>query len=118
MRVLFAGALVATIAMPAFAQIQQIERTEALMMATGREDPMPVVEAMVASAETVQPGTGPLFAASAEETGTLLRWIERPGSRLVRSTGPWSSPAAGAGRWRSFMKAADVARSTRVAPAT
>ncbi|HTL33652.1 MAG TPA: VIT and VWA domain-containing protein [Kofleriaceae bacterium] len=34
----------ATIAMPAFAQIQQIERTEALMMATGREDPMPVVE--------------------------------------------------------------------------
>ena len=81
-------------------------------------DPMPVVEAMVASAETVQPGTGPLFAASAEETGTLLRWIERPGSRLVRSTGPWSSPAAGAGRWRSFMKAADVARGTRVAPAT
>ena len=60
-------------------------------------DPMPVVEAMVASAETVLPGTGPLFAASAEETGTLLRWIERPGSRLVRSTAPWSSPAAGGG---------------------
>jgi DNA polymerase-3 subunit epsilon len=36
-------------------------------------DPMPVVEAMVASAETVLPGTGPLFAASAEETGTLDR---------------------------------------------
>ncbi len=78
-------------------------------------DPMPVVEAMIASAETVQPGAGPLPAASAEETGTLLRWIERPGSRLVRSTAPWASPAAGAGRWRPFMKAADVARSTRVA---
>ncbi len=76
-------------------------------------DPMPVVDAMVASAETVQPGTGPLSAASAEETGTLLRWIERPGSRLVRSTAAWSSPAAAAGRWRSFMKAADVARGTR-----
>jgi DNA polymerase-3 subunit epsilon len=80
-------------------------------------DPMPVVEAMVASAETVLPGTGPLFAASAEETGTLLRWIERPGSRLVRSTAPWSSPVAAAGRWRPFMKAADIARSTRSAPA-
>ena len=80
-------------------------------------DPMPVVEAMVASAETVLPGTGPLFAASVEETGTLLRWIERPGSRLVRSTAPWSSPAAGAGRWRPFMRTADIARSTRPAPA-
>ena len=80
-------------------------------------DPMPVVEAMVASAETVQPGAGPLPAASAEETSTLLRWIERPGSRLVRSTAAWSSPAAGAGRWRSFMKAADIARSTRVVAA-
>ena len=56
--------------------------------------------------------------ASAEETGTLLRWIERPGTRLVRSTAPWSSPAAGAGRWRPFMKAADVARSTIGADAT
>ena len=81
-------------------------------------DPMPVVEAMVASAETVQPGAGPLPAASVEETTTLLRWIERPGSRLVRSTAPWSSPAAGAGRWRPFMKAADIARSTRVAART
>ena len=79
---------------------------------------MPVVEAMVASAETVQPGAGPLPAASVEETTTLLRWIERPGSRLVRSTAPWSSPAAGAGRWRPFMKAADIARSTRVAART
>lgn len=80
-------------------------------------DPMPVVEAMIASAETVQPSAGPLPGASAEETTTLLRWIERPGSRLVRSTAPWSSPVAAAGRWRPFMKAADVARSTRGAPA-
>ncbi|HUS33605.1 MAG TPA: VIT and VWA domain-containing protein, partial [Kofleriaceae bacterium] len=34
----------ALVAIPASAQIQQIERTEALMLATGREDPMPVVE--------------------------------------------------------------------------
>jgi DNA polymerase-3 subunit epsilon len=73
-------------------------------------DPMPVVELLVASAETVLPGPGPLPAASAEETSTLLRWLERPGSRLVRATSPWASPAAAAGRWRPFMKAADVAR--------
>jgi DNA polymerase-3 subunit epsilon len=78
-------------------------------------DPMPVVELMVASAETVLPGPGPLPGASAEETTTLLRWVDRPGSRLVRSTAAWFSPAAGAGRWRPFMKAADVARGTRSA---
>jgi Ca-activated chloride channel family protein len=42
--ILFGSALVAAIAVPAFAQLQQIERTEALMLATGREDPMPVIE--------------------------------------------------------------------------
>ncbi len=75
-------------------------------------DPMPVVELLVASAETVLPRPGALPAASAEETTTLLRWLERPGARLVRVTQPWSSPAAAAGRWRPFMKAADVARGT------
>jgi Ca-activated chloride channel homolog len=43
MRYLVCAALCAAAA-PAVAQIQQIERTEALMLATGREDPMPVVE--------------------------------------------------------------------------
>ncbi len=78
-------------------------------------DPMPIVELLVASAETVLPGPGPLPGASAEETTTLLRWVERPGSRLVRTTAAWFSPAAGAGRWRPFMKAADMARGTRSA---
>ena len=75
-------------------------------------DPMPVVDLLVASAETVLPGPGPLPAASPEETTTLLRWLERPGSRLVLTSEPWASPAAGAGRWRRFMKAADLARGT------
>jgi Ca-activated chloride channel family protein len=43
MRYLVCAAICAA-ASPAVAQIQQIERTEALMLATGREDPMPVVE--------------------------------------------------------------------------
>jgi DNA polymerase-3 subunit epsilon len=78
-------------------------------------DPMPVVELLVASAETVLPGPGPLPGASAEETTTLLRWVEKPGSRLVRTSAAWLSPARGAGRWRPFMKAADMARGTRSA---
>ena len=49
--------------------------------------------------------------ASAEETATLLRWVEQPGTRLVSCTAPWSSPARGAGRWRPFMAAVGLARS-------
>jgi DNA polymerase-3 subunit epsilon len=78
-------------------------------------DPMPIVEMLVASAETVLPGPGPLPGASAEETTTVLRWVDRPGSRLVRSTAAWLSPAFGAGRWRPFIKTADLARGTRSA---
>ncbi len=73
-------------------------------------DPMPVVELLTASAETVVPSYGPLPAASAEETSTLLRWIELPGTRLVRTSRPWSSPVNGAGRWRPFMAAVGLAR--------
>lgn len=73
-------------------------------------DPMPVVDLLTASAETVVPKGGPLPGASAEETATLLRWVEAPGTRLVRTTQPWHSPARGAGRWRPFMAAVGLAR--------
>ena len=73
-------------------------------------DPMPVIDLLCRSAETVLPGPGPLPAASAEETITLLRWLERPGTRLVSASSPWSSPAQAAGRWRSFVSAAGLAR--------
>lgn len=35
-----------------------------------------MIDLLIASAETVVPSIGPLPAASAEETSTLLRWIE------------------------------------------
>ncbi|WP_354529733.1 DEDD exonuclease domain-containing protein [Nakamurella sp. UYEF19] len=80
-------------------------------------DPMPVIELLTASAETVIPSGGPLPGASAEETATLLRWVEGAGTRLVQSTEPWHSPAAGAGRWRPFMAAVGLAKA-QLAPAS
>src|SRR6185312_3295427 len=64
--------------------------------------PMPVVEALVASAETVLPDPGPLHGAPPEEVGVLLRWLARPGVRLVRTTRPWAEPAAVAG-WQGWL---------------
>jgi DNA polymerase-3 subunit epsilon len=71
--------------------------------------PMPVVEALVASAETVFPGPGPLFGGTSDEIGVLLHWLGRPGVRLVRSSIPWAEPARAAGSWRSWLDLAATA---------
>lgn len=71
--------------------------------------PMPVVDALVASAETVLPGPGPLRGANPEEIRLLLRWLVRPGVRLVRTARPWAEPARGAGRWRGWLEQASTA---------
>ncbi|MCU1683782.1 MAG: hypothetical protein JWQ81_4521 [Amycolatopsis sp.] len=73
--------------------------------------PMPIVEALVASAETVVPGPGPLFGAPAEEVGLLVRWLNRPGVRLVRTSIPWAEPALAAGSWRGWLDLATTATS-------
>jgi DNA polymerase-3 subunit epsilon len=72
--------------------------------------PMPVVEALVASAETVRPGDGPLRGAPPEEVAVVTRWLERPGTRMVRTTTPWAMPAASAGAWREWVGRAREAR--------
>ena len=72
--------------------------------------PMPVVEALVASAETVRPGDGPLCGAPPEEVAVVTRWLERPGTRMVRTTTPWAMPAAGAGAWAGWVGRAREAR--------
>lgn len=71
--------------------------------------PMPVVEALIASAETVMPGQGPLYGAGPEEVRVLLRWLARPGVRLVRTTQPWSEPARAAGPWNHWLARAKEA---------
>jgi DNA polymerase III subunit epsilon len=57
----------------------------------------PYVAGLVATAESVLPGVGPLPCATAEETEKILRWLEEPGTRLVDLDGTWASPARGAG---------------------
>jgi DNA polymerase-3 subunit epsilon len=80
-------------------------------VAARADDPREVAAALVASAEVVAPGPGPTPAATAEETECVLRWLERPGVRLVGLDGEWASPAYGAGRVRLWADAADGARS-------
>jgi DNA polymerase-3 subunit epsilon len=54
------------------------------------------VDALLATAETVEPGFGPIPAATVEETETLLRWLDSPGLRMVR--GAWHTPLESAAR--------------------
>ncbi|HEX3782962.1 MAG TPA: DEDD exonuclease domain-containing protein [Pseudonocardiaceae bacterium] len=72
--------------------------------------PMPIVHALVASAETVLPGAGPLHGAPQEEVALLHRWLDQDGTRLVLASQPWTEPAGSAGRWREWAKQAAAAR--------
>jgi DNA polymerase-3 subunit epsilon len=72
--------------------------------------PRPYLEALVATAETVLPGPGPLAAAGAEEMDCILRWLGEPGTRLVELEGTWCSPARGAGGLHDWLSLADGGR--------
>jgi len=75
--------------------------------------PMPLVANLLDTAEVVtQTSASATLAtvATVEETELLLRWLNEPGIRLVSVSQPWSSPAAGAGRLRSWLVSADGAR--------
>lgn len=71
--------------------------------------PMPVVDALVASAETVLPGVGPLRGAPPEEVALLARWLDSPGVRLVQTSAPYAQPAWGAARWEAWAATARTA---------
>ena len=69
-------------------------------------DVRPALAALLATAEPVTAGPGPVPAASAEETECILRWLDDPGTRLLELDGVWSSPAHGAGGSRGWVEAA------------
>lgn len=71
-----------------------------------RVHPMPVVEAIVAAAETVVPDTTPLRGASPEEVGLIARWLDSDGVRIVRTTDGYAEPVHGGGTWRQWCATA------------
>lgn len=77
--------------------------------------PMPVVEALQASAETVLAGTGPLRGAPSDEIHVVHRWLTAGDTRMVRCTAPWSEPAGAAGSWRTWLDRAVSARTPYLA---
>ncbi|HEX3813212.1 MAG TPA: DEDD exonuclease domain-containing protein [Mycobacteriales bacterium] len=72
--------------------------------------PWPYIDALRASAETVLPQLWPLPVASAEETECILRWLEKPGSRLVAADAEWACPVHGAGMLRGWLEAVEAGR--------
>ncbi len=72
--------------------------------------PMPVVDALQASAETVVAGSGPLRGAPADESHVVHRWLTAGDTRMVRCSEPWSETAGAAGGWRGWVETATEAR--------
>ncbi|MFF5216232.1 DEDD exonuclease domain-containing protein [Micromonospora sp. NPDC000442] len=76
--------------------------------------PRPTLATIRATAETVPPGHGPVPAASPEESERILSWLERPETRLVEMSAGWSSPVAGAARFRDLLTKAESAASRQL----
>ncbi|MBQ1051370.1 DEDD exonuclease domain-containing protein [Micromonospora sp. C51] len=76
--------------------------------------PRPTLATIRATAETVSPGHGPVPAASPEESERILSWLERPETRLVEMSAGWSSPVAGAARFRDLLTKAENAASRQL----
>jgi DNA polymerase-3 subunit epsilon len=85
-------------------------RLAAAATAPPRASPWPYIDAMGATAETTLLGPGPLPASTAEETECVLRWLEQPGTRLVRAEAPWACPAHGAGQFSAWLARIDAGR--------
>ena len=64
--------------------------------------PWPIIEALRATADVIDPLHVPL----AEESEAILRWLEEPGTRLADATHPWLMPAFGAGGLRTYLAGA------------
>jgi DNA polymerase-3 subunit epsilon len=72
----------------------------------------PVVDVLVAAAETVIPSDDPLRGAAPDETALLARWLAQPGTRLGRTAQPWTEPARSAAVLRDWADLATAAHTT------
>ncbi len=70
------------------------------------EPPMPVIDTLMSSAETVTPPVPPTPAGTVEEAELILRWLDQPGVRLVEVDGEWSCPVTGAASLSGWIERA------------
>lgn len=61
-------------------------------------DPRPVIASLELAGEVVSAPAPNAACALPEETDVVLRWLERPGTRVVETATEWVSPVGGAGR--------------------
>lgn len=74
--------------------------------------PMPVIEIVAKSAETVAPAPGPLRGGMGEEIGLTAAWLEGDGVRVVQGSAGYAEPARGAGVWQEWAEKAKAGRAT------
>jgi DNA polymerase-3 subunit epsilon len=67
---------------------------------------------LLATAETTAGPDGEA-AASVDETELVLRWMEKPGTRLVELTGTLACPAPGTGAYNAFLDRVESGRTGR-----
>ncbi len=83
----------------------------------GRGKPaQPMVDMLIATAETVLPGDGPLLGAAPEETALLSRWLAQPNTRLGRIAQPWTEPVGSAAVLHDWARQAVAAQTAQVPP--
>ncbi|CCG03025.1 DEDD exonuclease domain-containing protein [Blastococcus saxobsidens] len=71
-----------------------------------------VLPVLLATAETVAGADGERTT-SVDETELVLRWLEKPGTRLVQLTGTLASPAPGTGAYSGFLARVETGRDAR-----
>lgn len=67
-------------------------------------DPHAFLRALVATAETVPPGSGPVPRADAAETECVLRWLGSDGVRLLEVEHDWTCPVNGAQKYAHLVR--------------
>ncbi|SEL48729.1 DNA polymerase-3 subunit epsilon [Blastococcus sp. DSM 46786] len=68
-----------------------------------------VLSGLLATAETV-PGTDAEHPTTVDETELVLRWLEKPGTRLVQLTGTLACAAPGTGAYSGFLARVEAGR--------
>ncbi len=86
-------------------------RLAATAVTRADEDPLPVVDALRATAEVVPAPVAPAPACHPEEAALVLAWLEQPGTRLVHVSDAWACPVRSAAAHTDLAWASGEVRS-------